>query len=169
MKFRHRQPTHLSPSSAPYRSLRVGVNCPSSFFEKSKLSPPHARADYDYGLPHQAPHILIITKVLGCFLIEVIKRMITIDWALELSWEDVFKILNWNFLLFAMPIMKIPQKRHILPERDHSFVLTQTEKNCSQANRINRAKQKMPHMGGSKSIATFMNEKVWRAQKSHPC
>ncbi|XP_075113257.1 uncharacterized protein LOC107825631 isoform X3 [Nicotiana tabacum] len=122
MKFRHRQPTHLSPSSAPYRSLRVGVNCPSSFFEKSKLSPPHARADYDYGLPHQAPHILIITKVLGCFLIEVIKR-------------------------------------HILPERDHSFVLTQTEKNCSQANRINRAKQKMPHMGGSKSIATFMNEK----------
>ncbi|KAK4367269.1 hypothetical protein RND71_015149 [Anisodus tanguticus] len=29
----------------------------------------------------------------------------------------------------------------------------------SQANRISRAKQKMPHRGGSKSIATLMNEK----------
>nr|XP_009801015.1 PREDICTED: uncharacterized protein LOC104246828 isoform X1 [Nicotiana sylvestris] len=85
MKFRHWRPTHLSPSSAPYRYLRltdvkvifisrVGVNSPPSFSEKSKSPPPHARADCDYGLPHQAPHRLIVTKVLGCSLIEVIMR-----------------------------------------------------------------------------------------------
>ncbi|XP_075102781.1 uncharacterized protein LOC107799890 [Nicotiana tabacum] len=39
------------------------------------------------------------------------------------------------------------------------YWLSDKAKKRSQANRISRAKQKMPHTGGSKSIATLMNEK----------
>ncbi|XP_060214215.1 uncharacterized protein LOC132641297 isoform X3 [Lycium barbarum] len=41
-----------------------------------------------------------------------------------------------------------------------SYWLCHKAKKHSQANRISRAKQKMPHTGGSKSIATLMNEKA---------
>ncbi|XP_016496509.1 uncharacterized protein LOC107815445 isoform X2 [Nicotiana tabacum] len=41
-----------------------------------------------------------------------------------------------------------------------SYWLSDKAKKRSQANRISRAKQKMPHTGGSKSIATLMNEKA---------
>ncbi|XP_075086625.1 uncharacterized protein LOC107817705 isoform X2 [Nicotiana tabacum] len=40
------------------------------------------------------------------------------------------------------------------------YWLSDKAKKRSQANRISRAKQKMPHTGGSKSIATLMNEKA---------
>ncbi|XP_070055886.1 uncharacterized protein [Nicotiana tomentosiformis] len=39
-----------------------------------------------------------------------------------------------------------------------SYWLSDKAKRCTQANRNNRAKQTMPHTGGSKSIATLMNE-----------
>ncbi|XP_060182366.1 uncharacterized protein LOC132612036 [Lycium barbarum] len=40
-----------------------------------------------------------------------------------------------------------------------SYWFSDKAKRCSQANRNNRTKQKMPHTGGSKSIATLMDEK----------
>ncbi|XP_016496510.1 uncharacterized protein LOC107815445 isoform X3 [Nicotiana tabacum] len=48
-----------------------------------------------------------------------------------------------------------------------SYWLSDKAKKRSQANRISRAKQKMPHTGGSKSIATLMNEKVHDANSGN--
>ncbi|XP_015163244.1 uncharacterized protein [Solanum tuberosum] len=41
-----------------------------------------------------------------------------------------------------------------------SYWLSEKAKKRSQTNRISRANQKMPHTGGSKSIATLMNEQA---------
>ncbi|KAK6791561.1 hypothetical protein RDI58_010642 [Solanum bulbocastanum] len=41
-----------------------------------------------------------------------------------------------------------------------SYWLSDKAKRCTQASRNNRTKQKMPHTGGSKSIATLMNEQT---------
>nr|XP_009784893.1 PREDICTED: uncharacterized protein LOC104233227 [Nicotiana sylvestris] len=41
-----------------------------------------------------------------------------------------------------------------------SYWLSDKAKKRTQANRNNRSNQKMPHIGGSKSIAALMDEKV---------
>ncbi|MCD7452526.1 hypothetical protein HAX54_017281 [Datura stramonium] len=43
-------------------------------------------------------------------------------------------------------------------DKEEKIKLVEFVKKRNQANRISRAKQKMPHTGGSKSIATLMNE-----------
>nr|XP_009797182.1 PREDICTED: uncharacterized protein LOC104243659 isoform X2 [Nicotiana sylvestris] len=48
-----------------------------------------------------------------------------------------------------------------------SYWLSDKAKRRTQANRNNRSKKMMPHTGGSKSIATLMNEQIPDANSGH--